>query len=50
MVPGVHSDAQLFEWITNGYPESPMPAFGQALAEAERWHLVNYIRTLVPGE
>jgi len=50
MVPGVHSDAQIFEWISNGYPNSPMPAFAEVLSEDERWHLLNYIRTLVPPD
>jgi mono/diheme cytochrome c family protein/uncharacterized membrane protein len=50
MVPGVHTDAQIFEWITNGYPNSPMPAFKEVLTEDQRWHLLNYIRTLVPPE
>lgn len=50
MVPGVHSDGQIFEWLTNGVPDTPMPAFGQTLSEEERWHVVNYIRTLVPEE
>jgi copper transport protein len=48
MVPGVHTDAQIFDWITNGYPASPMPAFKDVLTEDERWHVLNYIRTLVP--
>jgi len=45
--PGVHPDGQLFEWITNGYPGSAMPAFGKQLSEIERWELVSFIRTLV---
>jgi copper transport protein len=49
-VPGVHSDGQLFEWITNGFPGSVMPAFGPALTEEQRWHLVNYVRTLAPKQ
>jgi uncharacterized membrane protein len=48
MVPGVHTDEQIFEWITNGYPNSAMPAFKDVLTEAERWHVLNYIRTLTP--
>jgi mono/diheme cytochrome c family protein/uncharacterized membrane protein len=44
--PGVHPDGQLFEWITNGYPGSAMPAFSKLLTEEQRWNLVNYIRTL----
>jgi len=43
---GIHPDGQLYEWITNGYPHSAMPAFGQRLSDIERWDLVNYIRTL----
>jgi mono/diheme cytochrome c family protein len=43
--PGVHPDGQLFEWITNGYPGSVMPAYGELLTEEQRWDLVNYIRT-----
>lgn len=48
MIPGAHSDAQIFDWVTNGYPNSPMPAFGEILTEDERWNLLNYIRTLTP--
>ncbi|MGH2607222.1 MAG: c-type cytochrome, partial [Anaerolineales bacterium] len=47
-VPGVHSDGQLFEWISRGYPGSVMPAFEDRLSEEDRWHLVNFIRTLAP--
>jgi copper transport protein len=48
-VPGVHPDGQLYEWITHGFPGSSiMPAFGTVLSDDERWHLVNYIRTLAP--
>lgn len=47
-VPGVHSDSQLFEWITNGFPGSRMPAFKTTLSDTDRWNLVNFIRTLAP--
>jgi copper transport protein len=49
MIPGVHTDGQIFDWITGGYPGSAMPAFGDKLTEEDRWNLLNYIRTLVPG-
>jgi copper transport protein len=49
-VPGVHPDGRLFEWISSGYPGSVMPAFGPALTDDQRWHLVNYIRTLAPKQ
>jgi copper transport protein len=44
--PGVHPDGRLYDWITNGFPTSVMPAFQNQLTDEERWHLVNYIRTL----
>jgi copper transport protein len=47
-IPGVHTDAQLYEWITNGFPGSRMPAFKATLSDTDRWNLVNFIRTLAP--
>jgi copper transport protein len=47
-IPGVHTDAQLYEWITNGFPGSRMPAFKSTLSDTDRWNLVNFIRTLAP--
>jgi putative copper resistance protein D len=44
--PGVHPDGRLYNWITNGFQDSVMPAFKDKLTDDERWHLVNYIRTL----
>jgi copper transport protein len=45
-LPGVHPDGQLYEWIANGYPGSPMPAFAEFLSEEEIWNLVNYLRAM----
>jgi copper transport protein len=45
-VPGVHTDAQLFDWITNGLPGTRMPAWKNKLSDTDRWNLVNYIRFL----
>ncbi len=47
-VPGVHPDGQLYDWITNGFAGTAMPTFRQSLSDDQRWHLVNYIRTLAP--
>jgi copper transport protein len=47
-IPGIHTDAQLFEWITNGFPGSQMPPFKTTLSDTDRWNLVNFIRTLAP--
>jgi copper transport protein len=49
-VPGVHTDGQLFNWISNGFSNSPMPAFGQRLSPTQRWDLVNFIRTFAPTQ
>jgi mono/diheme cytochrome c family protein len=49
-VPGVHTDAQLYEWITNGFPGSAMPAWKTQISDTDRWNLVNFIRTLAPKQ
>jgi mono/diheme cytochrome c family protein len=45
-VPGVHPDGQLYLWISDGLAGSSMPAFANTLSDEERWHLVNYLRSL----
>lgn len=40
------TDGELFWKITEG--RSPMPGFGKLLTEQERWHVINFIRTLAP--
>lgn len=47
-MPGAHTDAQLYEWITNGFPGTRMPAFKSTLSDTDRWNLVNFIRTFAP--
>lgn len=39
-------DGEIFWKVTEG--NSPMPSFGQALTEEQRWQIVNYVRTLAP--
>ncbi len=48
-VPGVHTDEQLFEWISDGFPGSAMPAWRSSLSDTDRWNLVNFIRTFAPN-
>ena len=38
------SAGELFWLITHGRPERGMPEFSSRLSEAERWHLVNFVR------
>ena len=47
-VPGVHTDGQLYGWITQGFAGSVMPSFKSVLTDDNRWDLVNYVRTLAP--
>jgi len=38
------SDGQMFDRISRG--KKPMPGFEKRLAEQERWHVINFVRTL----
>ncbi len=40
-----HPSGELFAWISNGIGDD-MPYFEDRLTDEERWHVVNYIRTL----
>ena len=40
-----HPSGQIYVWVTYGLG-AEMPAFEEQLSDEERWHLVNYIRTL----
>ena len=40
------NDADLFRTITTGPFGTPMPGYGPMTSEAERWNLVDYIRSL----
>jgi mono/diheme cytochrome c family protein len=44
-----HSEGDIFWWLTAGIQESGMPGFAGALTEAQRWDLVNFVRTLPVG-
>jgi putative copper export protein/mono/diheme cytochrome c family protein len=44
-----HTDAQLFEWVTNGVPGTAMPKFGAELSETDRWNVLNYIKASFGG-
>nr|MBA2450608.1 cytochrome c [Chloroflexota bacterium] len=45
-----HTDGELFNWVTNGVPETAMPAYGEQLSETDRWHVINYIRGFIPQD
>lgn len=48
MVPGLHTDGQIFLWIKNGYPGTSMPAWGNRLSDDQIWQLVLFLRTFAP--
>lgn len=41
-----HTDAELFAWVSEGVAGTAMVGFKDQLTEAERWHVINYIRSL----
>ncbi|HLZ08129.1 MAG TPA: c-type cytochrome, partial [Chloroflexota bacterium] len=41
----LHPDADLVDWITNGFPGSAMPAFKTVLTEQQRWDVLNYLKS-----
>ncbi len=42
--PGVHTDGELFYWVSYGFANSAMPAWQDKLTEEQRWDVINYIR------
>ncbi len=45
MIPGKHTDGQVFLWIKGGVPGTAMPAWGERLSEEQIWQLITYLRT-----
>jgi len=50
--PGVHTDGELFYWVSYGFPGSAMPAWKDTLTEEQRWDVINYARATFgnPGD
>jgi mono/diheme cytochrome c family protein len=46
MIPGKHTDGQVFLWIKNGFPGTAMPAWNGRLSDEQIWQIVLYLRTL----
>jgi putative copper resistance protein D len=48
LAPGTarRSAGDLFWLITHGRPDRGMPEFGSRLQEAQRWHVINFLRAL----
>jgi mono/diheme cytochrome c family protein len=46
MIPGKHTDGQVFLWIKNGFPGTAMPAWNGRLSDEQIWQIVTHLRTL----
>ena len=44
-----HTEAQLFDWLSNGVPETAMPAYADELSVEDRWHVIKYLQTFAPA-
>ena len=45
----VHTDGEVFWWLTNGIPSLDKPPMSEELSESQRWIAINYIRSLRHG-
>ena len=45
----VHTDGEIFWWLTKGIPSLDMPPMAEELSEADRWTVINYTRSLRHG-
>lgn len=41
-----HTDGDIFWWITHGIAGTAMPAMGADLTEAERWQVIQFVRSI----
>jgi mono/diheme cytochrome c family protein len=46
----LHSDRQLFVWISDGLASTAMPAFRDKLTAEERWNLLNELKSFAPQD
>lgn len=45
----VHTDGEIYWWITQGIPSLDMPPLGNDIQEVDRWNIINYIRSFRYG-
>jgi mono/diheme cytochrome c family protein len=45
----IHTDGEIYWWITYGIPSLAMPPLEQELSVDKRWQIINYIRSLRHG-
>ena len=44
-----HTEGQLFDWLSNGVPDTAMQGFGDQLSVEDRWNVINYLQTFAPA-
>jgi putative copper resistance protein D len=44
-----HTMGDMYWWVSQGYPSSPMPGFADSLSEVDRWRVVEYVMGLSLG-
>jgi len=44
-----HTEGQLFDWLSNGVPETTMQGFADQLSVEDRWNVINYLQTFAPA-
>jgi mono/diheme cytochrome c family protein len=44
-----HTPEQLFDWTSNGVPDTAMQGFSNDLSVEDRWNVINYLQTFAPA-
>lgn len=45
----LHTAGDIYHWLTDGKPDSPMPGFRDSTSVDDRWDLVNFLRLFSSG-
>ena len=44
-----HTPEQLFDWTSNGVPDTAMQGFANDLSVEDRWNVINFLQTFAPA-
>ena len=44
-----HTPDQLFDWTSNGVPDTAMQGFANDLSVEDRWNVINFLQTVAPA-
>jgi copper resistance protein D len=44
-----HTPEQLFDWVSNGVPDTAMPGYASEFSVEDRWHMINFLQTFAPA-